>query len=538
MTMNARKTILATLLAAMAVTPLAVAPLQVQAQAQATHVYTQAELDQMLAPIALYPDALLSQVLMAATYPIEVVEAARWSRANPGLQGDDAVRAVQDEDWDPSVKSLVAFPQILQRMDEKLEWTRSLGDAFLAQEPQMMDQVQQLRRRAQATGSLRSDEQIRVEQQGPTIVVRPASPEYVYVPYYDPQVVYGSWWWPAYQPVVWSPWPGYARHYRPGVSVGFWWGRPVGLSLGFFFGDFDWQRRHVRVVHANNFYYRQPAFVNRAFVADRGRWQHDPQHRRGVDYRQAEVRQRFAGAQVERREALREERRDERRLERRADRQPAQVQAQPAARVQAQPQAPSVAERRADRREERQAARQSPPAAAVQTQPQTVTPQRAERREERREERRAERQAAPAAAPVQAQPQPVAQPRVEARQERREERQAARVQVQPQAQPAAQPRIERREERQAARVQAQPQAQPQPQVRAQPQAQPQPQARPQPEARPQQQARPQPEARPSMPAAQAPQTPRAERQEQRQERREQREERREERRNERGQKAG
>ena len=110
----------------------------------------QAELDQMLAPIALYPDALLSQVLMAATYPIEVVEAARWSRANPGLQGDDAVRAVQNEDWDPSVKSLVAFPQILQRMDEKLEWTRSLGDAFLAQEPQMMDQVQQLRQRAEA----------------------------------------------------------------------------------------------------------------------------------------------------------------------------------------------------------------------------------------------------------------------------------------------------------------------------------------------------------------------------------------------------
>ena len=202
MTMNARKTILATLLATLAVTPLAVAPVHARAQTQAAHVYTQAELDQMLAPIALYPDALLSQVLMASTYPIEVVEAARWMRANPGLQGDDAVRGVQDEDWDPSVKSLVAFPQILQRMDEKLEWTRSLGDAFLAQEPQMMDQVQQLRRRAQAAGSLRSDERVRVEQQGPTIVVRPASPQYVYVPYYDPLIVYGPWWWPAYRPVV------------------------------------------------------------------------------------------------------------------------------------------------------------------------------------------------------------------------------------------------------------------------------------------------------------------------------------------------
>src|SRR5678815_4010853 len=145
MTMNNRKTILATLLAALAAAPLAIAPVQVQAQAYpqpqapASHIYTQAELDQMLAPVALYPDALLSQVLMAATYPIEVTEAARWTRANPGLQGDDAVRSAQYEDWDPSVKSLLAFPQILARMDENPGWTQALGDAFLAQEPQVMD---------------------------------------------------------------------------------------------------------------------------------------------------------------------------------------------------------------------------------------------------------------------------------------------------------------------------------------------------------------------------------------------------------------
>ena len=198
MTKNARKTILATLLAAMSVTPLAVAPVQAQQQAQAPRVYNQAELDQMLAPIALYPDALLSQILMAATYPIEVVEAARWTRANPGLQGDEAVRAVQNQDWDSSVRSMVAFPQVLQRMDEQLDWTQSLGDAFLAQEPQMMDEVQQLRQRAQAAGNLRSDEQLRVEQQGPVIVLRPATPQYIYVPYYDPMVAYGHWWWPAY----------------------------------------------------------------------------------------------------------------------------------------------------------------------------------------------------------------------------------------------------------------------------------------------------------------------------------------------------
>src|SRR4026208_1593232 len=137
MTMNNRKTILATLLAALAAAPVAVVQAQApyQVQVPASHIYTQAELAQMLAPIALYPDPLLSQVLMAATYPIEVAEAARWCRANPGLRGADAVRGVQNEDWDPSVKSLVAFPQILQRMDENREWSRTLGDAFLAQEP-------------------------------------------------------------------------------------------------------------------------------------------------------------------------------------------------------------------------------------------------------------------------------------------------------------------------------------------------------------------------------------------------------------------
>src|SRR5258706_11195375 len=184
MTMSNRKTILATMLAALAAAPLALAPVHVQAQAYpqpqapASHFYTQAELDQMLAPIALYPDALLSQVLMAATYPIEVVEASRWCRANSGLQGDDAVRAVQGEDWDPSVKSLVAFPQILLRMEERPEWTQALGDAFLAQEAQVTDEVQRLRHRARAAGHLRGSEQIRVLDQGPVSDVEPAAPEY------------------------------------------------------------------------------------------------------------------------------------------------------------------------------------------------------------------------------------------------------------------------------------------------------------------------------------------------------------------------
>jgi hypothetical protein len=247
--------------------------------AQAQRIYTQPELDRMLAPIALYPDPLLSQVLMAATYPDELTAAARWSRFRPGLQGDDAVRAAQNEDWDPSVKSLVAFPHLLARMDEQPAWIRELGEAFVVQEPQVMETVQQLRQRAQAAGSLQSSGELRVQQQGPLILIEPASAQVVYVPYYDPRIVYGSWWWPTYQPVLWAPWPGYARAYHPGVSGQFWWGSPVGLSVNFFFGNFDWHRHHVRVVHPHAYYYRPPVIAPRAAIVERGHWQPDPRRR-------------------------------------------------------------------------------------------------------------------------------------------------------------------------------------------------------------------------------------------------------------------
>jgi hypothetical protein len=269
------------------------APVALLAQAQ--HQYSQAELDQMLAPVALYPDPLLSQVLMAATYPLEVAEAASWSRANPGLRGDDAVRAAESHGWDPSVTSLAAFPQVLQRMSENPEWTRVLGDAFLDQEPQVMATVQQLRQRAQAAGNLQSNNELYVQSQGGAIVVQPANPQMVYVPYYDPFTVYGPWWWPAYPPVAWNPWPGYARPHS-GLHASFWWGAPVAVSPGFFFGNFDWRQRQVRVDHANTYYYRPPIVVNRAVPVQRNRWQHDPSHRRGVNYATPAVQQRFAGA--------------------------------------------------------------------------------------------------------------------------------------------------------------------------------------------------------------------------------------------------
>ena len=261
---------------------------QAQPKAPSDAAFTQAELDQMLAPIALYPDALLSQVMMAATYPLEVVEAARWSRQNVGLSGEPAVRAVDDRNWDPSVKSLVAFPQILTMMDEKLDWTERLGDAFLGQQPQVMDTVQNLRQRAYAAGNLQSNDQYRVQQQGTTIIVESPDPQVVYVPYYDPFVVYGGWWWPAYRPMYWGPWPGY--YARPGYGGGFRWSVGITIGTGFFFGDFDWHHHAIRVIDAHPFYYHR---FDRRPIVHVDVWRHESEHRRGVPYRHASVAQQF-----------------------------------------------------------------------------------------------------------------------------------------------------------------------------------------------------------------------------------------------------
>ena len=172
-------------------------------------LFTQQELDQMLAPLALYPDSLLSQILMASTYPLEIVEAARWVKARPTVEGDQAVKATDQYNWEPSVKSLVAFPNVLAIMDEKLDWTERLGDAFLSQESEVMETVQNLRQRASANGTLQSTDQVRINQEGQNISITSPDPQVVYVPYYDPTVIYGSWWWPASPPVFWRPWPGY-----------------------------------------------------------------------------------------------------------------------------------------------------------------------------------------------------------------------------------------------------------------------------------------------------------------------------------------
>jgi hypothetical protein len=289
--MGQEDTAMKTLFKALLTGMLAVALTGPAASAEEHPRFTQAELDQMLAPIALYPDALLSQILMAATYPVEVVQAARWSRANPHLKSEDAVRAVEPMDWDPSVKSLVAFPQILDRMDERIEWTGRLGDAFVAQELQVMDTIQHLRQRADAAGHLGSSPEMHVVRDGGHILIEPASPHLLHVPYYDPIIVYGRWWWPAHRPVSWAPWPG---HYVRTTHVSaFVWGGAVVIRTGFFFGRFNWPHRQVIVVHpkpANVIVHRHARVIHSAPapVQKPVRWKHDPRRRHGVTHPRVE----------------------------------------------------------------------------------------------------------------------------------------------------------------------------------------------------------------------------------------------------------
>jgi hypothetical protein len=263
--------------------------------------FTQAELDQMLAPVALYPDTVLSHVLIAATYPLEVVQAARWSRHNPSLRGEEAVAAVEYQDWDPSVKALVAFPDLLARMDEDLDWTQRLGDAFLMQEEQVVDTIQYLRSEAYAHGHLRSNEHIRVVRETQYIYIEPARTRVVYVPYYDPRVVYTRWRWASHPPVYWHHPPAYRS------SVVFYWGPAYRVAPAFYFSAFHWSRRQVVSVHHHHhhYHYHRHVHSHRHFSSGREiarhssarHWQHDPVHRRGVSYRPGMDQRRFVQSQ-------------------------------------------------------------------------------------------------------------------------------------------------------------------------------------------------------------------------------------------------
>ncbi|CAH9017949.1 DUF3300 domain-containing protein [Candidatus Nitrosacidococcus sp. I8] len=234
--------------------------------------FTTEELDQILAPIALYPDSLLAQLLMASTYPTAISEAAKWSSENPTLEGSAAVRAVENRDWDPSVKSIVAFPQILSTMNDNLDWVQRLGYAFINQEKELWDRVQYLRKKAKEAGNLKSNDKYQVSTKAQTIIVQSPNPEVVYVPYYNPSIVYGPWWWPSYPPIWWNPWPSYGLY--PGWGGGFAWGG-VGISIGagFFFGGINWVYGYSQIAYFNSFYYPYGLY---GYGSHRGpmRWHH------------------------------------------------------------------------------------------------------------------------------------------------------------------------------------------------------------------------------------------------------------------------
>ena len=216
-------------------------------EAQTAPMFRAEQLDQLLAPIALFPDALLAHILMAATYPLEIVKADRWLQdlSHANLRGDQLAGALEAETWDPSVKSLVPFPQILRMMDEQLDWTENLGNAVAAQQPDVMDAVQRLRYQAAAAGTLWSNEQQRVTTERQGIVIEPANPELVYPPIYSPAGVYGPWPYPDYPPFDISPFEtdfGLAGPFGIGFGAGFVVVRPL-----WHWCFFDWAQRRIRL---------------------------------------------------------------------------------------------------------------------------------------------------------------------------------------------------------------------------------------------------------------------------------------------------
>ena len=313
-------------------TPQAAVPVPASAVAP---TFTTAQLDQWIAPVALYPDSLLSQVLMASTYPANVVQAVQWSRDNPTLQGDAAMKAVSNQPWDPSVKSLVAFPQLMALMGENPEWVQNLGDAFLAQPKEVMDAVQKLRTLAQQTGSLKSTPQQTVTTTPVTvnqnttvnapastsssssktvapapattvIKIEPADPQVVYVPNYNPTTVYGTWPNTAYPPVYLPPPPG--QQFTDSLVRGF--GFSLGVATTYaLFSNIDWDDDHH---HDDDYHHHDDGYrggggnnININNVNNFNRisgqnlqnnnlnWQHNPAFRDGVPYQNSVVAQRY-----------------------------------------------------------------------------------------------------------------------------------------------------------------------------------------------------------------------------------------------------
>ena len=273
------------------------------AQQPAAQLLTAEQLDQLVAPIALYPDNLLGQILTASTYPLEDVMAARWAQSNPGVKGAQLESAMQQQNWDPSVKALAAVPQVLAMMNDKLDWTQQLGDAYLAQPDDVAAAIQRLRLKAQSAGNLQTTSQQRVRYvpapepiiidnvpQPNYIEIEPVDPTILYVPVYNPVVVFGPWAYPAYPPFFWSP-PGFVV----GVGIGV-----VAFSAPFVVGPaiwatYDWRSRHVDI-DADRFNRFNHTTLASTGPGNKLEWQHDPGHRGPVPYSSPLLQNKFKGA--------------------------------------------------------------------------------------------------------------------------------------------------------------------------------------------------------------------------------------------------
>ena len=248
------------------------------------------QLDSLVAPIALYPDPMLTQTLVASTYPLEIIQLQQWLTKNKNLKDKELAEAVKKQDWDPSVQAMASLPDVVKQMAENVKWTTDLGNAFLAQQSDVMDAVQRMRKKAQDKGNLKSSEQQKVEtkvvENKQVIVIQQASPEVVYVPSYNPTVVYGA---PvyAYPPITYPP-PGYyaagmAISFGVGVAMGAAWGGGWGYGAGWGHNDVD---INVNNNYVNNSNRQNVNNVNRAANQPAGgnKWQHNPQHRGGAPY--------------------------------------------------------------------------------------------------------------------------------------------------------------------------------------------------------------------------------------------------------------
>ncbi len=256
------------------------------------------QLDNLVAPIALYPDNLLSQILAASTYPLEIVEAQQWLQQNRNLSGQQLLDAARQQNWDPSVQALVVFPDVLTKLNQNVRWTTDLGNAFLAQQADVMSAVQRMRAKAQANGKLKSTPQLDVATQAQNgqsaITIQPADPQVIYVPTYDPAYIWGPPLIGYYPPLIY-PGIGFGFGFWPGISIGAYFGG-FGIWDGFGWGwGPNWFGGGIFI--NNNFFHRY-GFAEYHGIGPGGAWAHDPGHRLGVPYANREVANRFGGGNL------------------------------------------------------------------------------------------------------------------------------------------------------------------------------------------------------------------------------------------------